>query len=641
MLTVLVIGVVSGCIYALAASGIVVTYQTSGVFNFGQGGIGMIAAWTYWQFNVGWGWPAPFALAVVLLLIAPLFGAITERVLIRPLQGAAVDVTVVVTLALLLGLIGATTLIWDQKKIRILNPFFHGHRITVLGVVIDVHSIIVVVVAVAVAIGLRLFFNRSRIGIAMRGVVDNPDLIAMAGGTPARIQQLSWVLGASLAALAGVLVAPIETLTVTQLTLFVTFGYAAAVMGRLKSLPMTIVGALILGLGKNYAVNYLTSSWLTNVKLIVPMILLFVVLVVMRQERLRVGTVMALRAPEPAGLGSSLIWAVIFVAVAAVVSGWLSPADLNTLGLGLPVALILLSLVLLTGYGGLTSLAQMTFAGLGAFAMGHLGHGGSLIGVLAAIGLAGGVGFLLGLPTLRLRGLYLALATLAFAAAMDDIFFAKIFKTGGSLDVARPHLPGVPRTDRAYFIEMAVVFALAGIALVAVRRGRIGRRLAALDDSPAACATLGVNINWTRLAVFTASAAIAGLGGVLYGGQQGSVTQDNFFFLISLVILLQLRIGGINTVTGAFLGAMFFAMFKVLALHQVGLTLAGHHFALGDLQYVLTGAAAIAVSRDPNGIGGHVADIAAKLRAAMKARRERPGTTPAGTTADEPELVHA
>src|SRR3954447_5170629 len=161
-------GIVYGCIFALAASGVVVTYQTSGVFNFGHGAIGMIAAWTYWQFVVGWGWPAPIAIAVILLIIAPLFGALIERTLIRPLHGASVDISIVVTLALLLGLIGATQLIWNQAMIRRAPAFFPGLHVNVFGFHMNGNQLTVIGAAVAVAVALRLFFQRTRIGIAMR-----------------------------------------------------------------------------------------------------------------------------------------------------------------------------------------------------------------------------------------------------------------------------------------------------------------------------------------------------------------------------------------------------------------------------------------------------------------------------------------
>jgi branched-chain amino acid transport system permease protein len=251
--------------------------------------------------------------------------------------------------------------------------------------------------------------------------------------------------------------------------------------------------------------------------------------------------------------------------------------------------------------------------------MGHFGHGGNLVGILAAVVLSAAFGAAIALPTLRLRGLYLALATLAFAQAMDYIFFDQVFSAyGAGLQVARIRLPGIPTTsDRAYLIVLAVVFVLAAIGVLAVRRGRYGRKLAALNDSPQACATLGVNISYTKLAVFSASAGLAGLAGALYGGQQHLVTPDDFVLLTSLVILLLLLIGGRNTVTGALLGALFFS---------VAFPVAQEHLpSLSNIQFLLTGLGAITVGQNPNGIGGQLAEAAARLRA-RRAPLRRPLT---------------
>jgi branched-chain amino acid transport system permease protein len=648
VLSVIVIGVVYGCIYALAASGVVVTYQTSGVFNFGHGAIGMLAAWTYWQFALGWGWPAPIALIIVLFVLAPIFGAIIERVLIRPLHGASVDITVVVTLCLLLGLIGTAQLVWNQQRIYRNPSFFPGLSLDVFGFRMNGNQILVIVAAVAVALGLRLFFNRTRIGIAMRGVVDNPDLVAMAGGVPTRVQQLAWALGCSLASLAGILLAANESLTVGQLALLVTLGYAAAMVGQLRSLPLTVLGGLLLGLAGSFVNTYLNYTWLSGFRLILPMVVLFGALIVLSfigKERLRAGTVIGPRAPSPASLRSSLVWGAVLVAVAVALAGHLSPSSLFVLSKGWAIAFILLSLVLLTGYAGLTSLCQMTFAGFGGFAMGRLGHGGSLWGVLAAVGLAAGVGLIVGLVTVRLRGLYLALATFAFATAMDEIFFKSphIFGGGGTLNVERPHIPGFRQTDRIFFIELAVCFVVASIGVLALRRGPLGRRLSALDDSPAACATLGLNIAWTRLALITVSAGLAGLGGVFYGGAQGLISADDFAALVSLLVLLQLRIGGISTASGAFFGAMFFALFQLAGAHHLAVTVFGHRFEVLTLQYVLVALGALAVTRDPNGIGGHIATAGEQLRAMLADRKKAPpGSTPPSTQITEPatELAH-
>jgi branched-chain amino acid transport system permease protein len=338
------------------------------------------------------------------------------------------------------------------------------------------------------------------------------------------------------------------------------------------------------------------------------MVLLFIALIVMRQEQLRAGRPSGLRIPRVPSLRQSLAGAGLFFLAVLLVAGHLSAVNQGRGARGLVFAIVLLSLVLLTGYGGQVSLAQMTFVGVGAYAMGHVGHGGNPFGVLAAVLLAAGFGAAVALPTLRLRGLYLALATLAFAQAMDYIFFDQFFGSyGAGLHVARVRIPSLPTTsDRAYLVFVAAVFSLAAVGVLAIRRGALGRQLAALNDSPQACATLGLNITYTKLAVFSGSAGLAGLAGALYGGQQRLVTPDDFVLLTSLVILLLLLIGGRNTVTGALVGAGFFA---------VVFPIAQEHFAsLSNIQFLLTGAGAITVGQNPNGIGGQLADVGARLR---------------------------
>src|SRR3954447_19176704 len=121
-----VVGLVAGCVYALIATGLVVTYNTTGIFNFAHGAIAMFGAYTFWQLWQGWGWPAPIALIVVLFVLAPAFGLVIERLLMRPLRGAAVDLTLVVTLGLLLFLVGLAQVIWDPNEVRNLPSFFNG-----------------------------------------------------------------------------------------------------------------------------------------------------------------------------------------------------------------------------------------------------------------------------------------------------------------------------------------------------------------------------------------------------------------------------------------------------------------------------------------------------------------------------------
>lgn len=619
-----VVGIVAGCVYALIATGLVVTYNTTGIFNFAHGAIAMVGAYTYWQFQdnlQGWGINPVISLIIVLFVLAPLFGLIVERVLMRPLQGAPVDLTLVVTLGLLLFLVGVAQIAWDPNQVRNLPSFFNGNGFRIGYVQVTYHEVVAVVATVGIALGLRVLFNNTRTGIAMRAVVDNPDLLAMAGGQPTRVRQLSWALSCSLAALAGILLAPIARLDILLLTLLVVDGYAAAIIGRLRNLPLAVGGAMAIGLGQNYLAGYYHSGFLARIQFTIPMVVLFIMLILLPQDRLKTASFSGAVAPRVAGLKSSLVWGAVLIAGTGVVSLGLSDINLRTAANGFALALVLLSLLLLTGYGGMVSICQMSFAGLGAIAMGHVASGGSLLGVLAAIGLSGAVGAALALPTLKMRGLYLALATFAFATVMDQAVFTQVFGTGGNLTIGRPSIPGIPtHSDRAWMMVCCVIFTLAAVAVLAVRRSSFGRRLVAVNDSPAACATLGVNVNWTKLVVFTASAAMCGLAGVLIGGVTGEVDALTFPALLSLVALLLARVGGINTATGVLLGAFTFALFPVFVPHLPHIL---HN------QFLLTGIAAVSVGRDPNGIGGRIAQGCDWVRSAF-GFTPRPAFVPTG-----------
>ena len=352
LLTYAVVGIVTGCVYALTASGLVVTYTTSGIFNFAHGAIGMFLAFTYWQLAVGWGWPVPVALLVVLVVLAPIFGALIERLVVRPLYGASLTVSLVVTLGLLLGLLGIADAIWNPQVTRHLPTIFGTDEVHLFGVAVTYYQIMVLVVSVGVAVGLRLLFTRTRVGLTMKAVVDDRDLTARAGASPHRTAQMSWALGASLAALAGILIAPLQQLDQFNLTLLVVVGYAAAVVGRLKSLPLTVAGALALGLAQSYAVGYLPVTLLANLNPVLPMILLFAALLFLKQDRLSAARPAARRNRATMGLFPSVLMGGSFVALAAIMTMVLSAGNLLIFGQGIVLGVVMLSLVLLSGYGG-------------------------------------------------------------------------------------------------------------------------------------------------------------------------------------------------------------------------------------------------------------------------------------------------
>jgi branched-chain amino acid transport system permease protein len=249
--------------------------------------------------------------------------------------------------------------------------------------------------------------------------------------------------------------------------------------------------------------------------------------------------------------------------------------------------------------------------------MGKVAGGASPLGLLAAVGLAGGAGLIVALPAIRLRGLYLALATLAFASAMDSAFFGNtnVMTLQLALPVGRSPVFGISFvTDRSFLVLLSVVFALAAMGIVALRRGRFGRRLVAMNDSPAACATVGISVVRTKLVVFGLSAGLAGLAGALYGGVSGQVTDQDFQMLASLAILLLATVWGIRSVSGVLLAGLSFVLIPLIP-----------DASRYDLVYVLSGLGAIAISRNPEGVIGDYVARLGWLRGRIGALRPRLG----------------
>jgi branched-chain amino acid transport system permease protein len=634
----LIIGVSVSAIYAVSATGLVVTYITSGVFNFAHGAIGMFLAFVYWELSVNQGWPQPVALVVTLLVIAPAIGVALDVLVMRRLvQGASVATKLVVTLALLVVFQGAALGIWGIR-LRTLPEFFEGHTYSIGTLVITWHQTITVVAALGVAFGLRTLFKRTRLGVAMRAVVDNPELCAVKGLSPNVVTAASWAMGASLAGLAAILIAPGLNLEVNTLSLLVVSAYAAAVVGRLQSLPATFVGALILGVSQQLAVGYVPTSneWLANLRPALPFLLLFVALLVRSEARLP-ERLKSHAEPAPPRLRTSIVVGLVAVAGGVVLSSGLSPFQLLIGSKGLIFACIVLSLVLLTGLSGQVSLMQMSFVGIGAVLIGKLPSGIPYpVALLIAGALTGGVGIIVALPAVRLKGIYLALSTLAFAILMDTTVFGNRHVLGGgtTLRVDRPSFFGLDfSSERSLFVILIVAAAVFANVFLAVRRSRFGRLLSAVRDAPNACQTLGMDVTRAKLKVFFMSAAMAGVAGAFFGGLQSRVGQLDFLYFRSLTVLLVATIFGITSVSGAFLGAAFFVILPELTRNADS---AGGQ----ALQPLIIGALAIATARRPEGLAGRLrAWLRPVLRlvpafAPVAGRPERPITISDASDAD-------
>ncbi len=575
VLSTLIVGISVGSIYAIAASGIVVTYTTSGIFNFAQGAIGMFMAFVYWQLRVDWGVPAPLALVLTILVIAPLLGAGIERLLMRRLTNASLVVQLVVTVGLMFFIMGLAVTIWDPtSETRSIDFFFGSSGFDIGSTFVLWHRFITICTAIVIAILLRLLLYRTRIGVTMRAVVDNRSLAGLHGARPEAASMLAWALGSSLAAVSGILLVPELGLQVDALTLLIINAFAAAIVGRLKSLPLTYVGGILLGLILTFSINFLDlSGRFSTVQFAIPTIFLFLALLALPQARIelrRLAPNPKLHQPRVPRLSETAAGMVVLFGVVWFISRDMGQVNLNRITLAIVVGTLMLSLVPLTGWAGQVSFAQITFAGAGAFAMyqwAPFGSGSPTALILAAA-FAVPFGILMCLPALRLQGLYLALASIAFVRMAESLFFdqPEVFGNGAK-PVPRLSIFGYRFTDqRAYLLLVTGIFGAMAIGVVWLRRSRFGRRLVALRDSEAASATLGVSAFWTKLAVYGVSAAMAGFAGALLGGQRGTAATQDFALLgiLAIPIVLLVVVGGVETVSGALFGGVLFILFPVI-----------------------------------------------------------------------------
>jgi branched-chain amino acid transport system permease protein len=575
VLSTLIVGVSVGSIYAIAASGIVVTYTTSGIFNFAQGAIGMFMAFVYWQLRVDWGIPTPISLILTILVIAPLLGAGIERIFGRLITSASLVVQLVVTVGLMFFLMGLAVLFWDPTESRSIDFFFGSEGFDIGSTFVLWHRFITICAAIAIAIFLRLLLYRTRIGVTMRAVVDNRSLAGLHGARPELASMLAWALGSSLAAVSGILLVPELGLQIDALTLLIINAFAAAIVGRLKSLPLTFVGGIALGLSVTFATNYLElAGRFSTVQFAIPTIFLFIALLALPQARIalrRLAPNPKLHQPRVPQLWETALGMVVLFGAVWWVSRNMGEVNLNRITLAIVVAILMLSLVPLTGWAGQVSFAQITFAGAGAFAMYQWAPfgSGSPVALILAAAFAVPFGALMCVPALRLQGLYLALASIAFARMAESLFFDQPEVFGqGAKPVPRLSIFGYRFTDqRAYLLLVTGIFGAMALFVVWMRRGRFGRRLVALRDSEAATATLGVSSLWTKLAVYGLSAGMAGFAGALLGGHRGTAATQDFQLLgiLAIPIVLLVVVGGVETVSGALIGGFLFILFQVIS----------------------------------------------------------------------------
>ncbi|GAP47607.1 ABC transporter permease subunit [Streptomyces azureus] len=503
-------GLAVGSAAALTGIGLIVTYRATGVLNFAHGAIAMVCAYALRQCVVEWGWPLWLGATVTLLVLAPGLGVVLERFVFRSLAvlGGDPAQTLVASIGVFVLLVGGAALLWGQ-----------GARDDAPELVPDEPWGQLAVVLVLAA-GVAAVVRRTRFGRELRAVVDDRQLAVLGGIDADRVAAAGWAFGSFTAGLTGVLLAPFVRLDPYGLPLLVMEVVAVAVAARMRSLPVAVVVALGVGVAQSQLTRLHPSGWGAPLLQAAGTNLFVVALLVAALVLPGVGTRDALprtataRVPTPPGA-----W--IVAAVLFLLPLGLAGRDLHT-SIQVPaLAVVLLSLVVVTGRGGQISLGQAAYAGLGALFTALLAAGRfpglpavpELAALAVAVVLVAPLGLLTGWPAIGRRGLALALATFAVGVGVSRFVFAQPYATSG-LSLGRP--AGF-EGDRAYYVLELLLLAVALLAAHALRRGRTGRALAAMRDHEAGAQAAGVRVPSLKLLAFVAGAALAALGGGMLG----------------------------------------------------------------------------------------------------------------------------
>jgi len=505
-----VIGLTTGSVYALAATGLVLTYRTSRIFNFAHGSLATVTVLVFFALVFRAQVPWRVAAAITVLGIGPAAG-VAFQVLGRRLTPLSTEAKVLATIGIVLFVAGAATL-WGGDAYGSAAvappPALPSSLVRIGGVNIGIDQIIIVGVSLVAAVLLHLGVEHTKPGYAMRAVVDDADLLALTGRSPVAVQRASWALGIGFVTLSGVLLvlSPSYSVPPQTLDLLVLQAFGAAAVGGFVSLPLTYAGGLAIGV-----VSALATDWVGQVPLLaglpsaLPFVVLFVVLVAAPRRLM----------PQPPDAYAPRRARVVDVPrawklpIAAVVAAALVAVPLSkdvhlvyTANEALAYGVVFLGLGLLVRTSGQVSLCQMGLAAVGASAFAHLAGTFELpwlVAVLVGALAAAAVGVVVAVPAIRVAGIYLAVATYGFGVLLQQLLYPTSFMfSTGDVRAPRPSVGPLAASDDVtfYFVIAAFFFCALG-AVVAIRRARLGRLLRALGDSAVGLQAQGASLTVT------------------------------------------------------------------------------------------------------------------------------------------------
>jgi branched-chain amino acid transport system permease protein len=637
MLQYAVAGLVLGGIYAIASAGLVVTYQSTGILNFAFGAMAYFIGRLYYFLNTQHHWSILGAGVFSVVVVGPLLGVLLYFALFQFLRLSSTLVKIVATLGLSVVLPALATAFFGNVTI-ISAPGFAPQPIKVYkvdGVPVTADQLIVYASVLVIVVVGALVLRYSDIGLRVRAMVDSPAMTALSGSNPVSVSVGVWAVSVTLAGLTGILAAPIIGLDPGTDTLVMAAAFAAVIAAQLRSLPVAVSVSLLMGIIGGLVVEYLppASSFTAAVIPSLPFVITVVCLLYQIVRRGRIAEAAGVGGPldraiavprevpagDPAKSGSrslgytpSIVGVAILAVLPLVVSGyWVSQ-----LTLGVVYAVILLSYSLVVGEGGMVWLCMITFAGVGAVTAAQLAtyrHWPVLLAVLAGGLAALVIGAAIGLLTIRMGALYVALVTLTFGLLMDNLVFSRdVFLRGGLGVTLNP--PRFVDTSKGFCYFALLVFCILAVFIVNIRRSTTGWALTAVRASDPASKTLGISILQMKVVVAALGAFVAGVGGSLLAMQEeATALPTNYATLLGVVWLAVLVTAGIRSNFAALAAGLFFTVFPALIQTYSRLAI------LGTLPLLVFGLGAIALARNPDGI------FAVQARQLRWILRRRPG----------------
>jgi branched-chain amino acid transport system permease protein len=616
----IVVGLVFGSIYALAASGLVITYVSTGVLNFAFAGMAFFIARTYYYLHVKQEWGSLSSAALCLLVVAPAMGLFLYLAIFRFLRLSSQLIKVVVTIGLSVVLPTLAAIIFGNEEI-FQAPGLAPQPVSVyhvFGVAVTLDQVISYACVLAIVVIGALILRFTEAGLSVRAMVDSEAMTSLSGSNPSRIAAGVWVVSTFLSGLVGILVAPVIGLDSGKFILVIAAAFAAVIAARLRSLPVAVAVALLMGVASALVQYWLPpDSQVTNN--IVPAIpFAFVVISII------VNLALFGRVNEEEGVGGALdraitpnggsrlaastdsenlyprlnFWfpVVVFAGI-CLLPLIFKPYWLGLLSTGVTLAVVFISYTLVTGEGGMLWLCQITFAGVGALTTGQLAteHGWPVMAAVVGGGVvAAAMGVIIGLLTIRLGNLYIALVTLTFGLLMEQLVFNlnDFANFGAGVGVARPDFA---TSDRAFTYLSLAIFAVIAVLVVNLRRSTTGLALNAVRWSENASRTMGLSVIQMKMLVSGLAAFVAGIGGGLFAvGHKQAVPLD-YATIAGLVWLAVLVTFGVRSNIAALLAGCVFV------LSPAFLTYLGLSGTWGQLPVLLFGVGAVFLAQNPEG----------------------------------------